>query len=102
MDYKEALKKVQAKKPKQNFMLIEISYDRKLVLPYQEGIAFMASLENAEQLIDSYSKPKGITGIDRDQIKTSLMSYAEFEQVKIAALLNVSIEEVKHLELTAT
>lgn len=102
MDYKEALKKIQAKKPKQNFMLIEISYDRKLVLPYQEGIAFMAALENAEQLIDSYSKPKSIIGIDRDQIKTSIMSYAEYELIKIAALLNVSVEEAKQFELTAT
>lgn len=102
MDYKEALKKVQAKKPRQNFLLIEISYDKKLILPYQEGIAFMAALENAEQFIDTYSKPKAITGLDRDQLKTSIMSYSEYEQVKIAALLNISIEDVKQLESTST
>lgn len=102
MDYKTALKQVQAKKPKQNFMVIEISYDKKLILPYQEGIAFMAALENAEQLLDSYSKPKSIVGIDRDQIRTSILSGTEYEQIKIASLLHVSLEEVKQFELNAT
>ena len=99
MDYAEAVKKVQAKKLKENFLLIEMAYDKKLIMPYKEGVAFISSLANAEQLNDPYSKPKTITGLDREAIKSSVLSYEEYERIKIAALLNISLEEVKQFAL---
>lgn len=99
MDYAEAVKKVQAKKLKENFLLIEMSYDKKLIMPYKEGVAFISSLANAEQLNDPYSKPKTITGLDREAIKSSVLSYEEYERIKIAALLNISLDEVKQFAL---
>ena len=95
MEFKEALKLVQNKKIKDNFLLIELYYDRKVILPYKEGIAFITSLVNAEQYRDSYGKPPIITDLEKDFIKVTTVSALEYEQIKIAALLNVSLEDVR-------
>lgn len=95
MEYAEALKKVQAKKPKENFMVITLGYDNKLVLPHKDGLAFMASLASVEKLSEPYNEPHRITEFDRSAITTHLMSAEEYERFKIAALLNVTPDEVK-------
>lgn len=76
-----------------------MAYDKKLIMPYKEGVAFMSSLANAEQLNDPYSKPKSITGLDREAIKSSVLSYDEYERIKISTLLNITLDEVKQLAL---
>ena len=96
MDYQEALKKIQVKKVKENFLLITFSYDLKLVLPYKDGVAFLNALANAEQLHDPYQKQHNIAELDRSKIAISPMSHEEYERYKIAALLNISVEEVKN------
>ena len=94
--YAEAAKKVSAKKPKENYLVIDLSYDLKVLLPYKDGVAFMASLANAERLCTPYGGPQRITELDRDcGIKSYLMSAEEYERFKIAALLNISPEDVK-------
>ena len=95
MEYLEALKKVQAKKPKENYLVVVLGYDNKLVFPYKDGMAFMSSLTNVEKLSESYSDPHRITEFDRGAITTHLMSADEYERFKIAALLNVTPDEVK-------
>lgn len=94
MDYKEALKKVQARKPKGNFILFEIGYDNKLILPHADGIVFMNTLANAEQFNDPYNAKHSISELKREKIKVSTMSQDEYERYKIAALLNITVEEV--------
>lgn len=101
MDYKEALKRVQTKQAKQNFMVIEMGYDNSIVLPYSDGLTFMAALEKAETLTEGYSKPKAIVGMERGKIKSTLMPHSEYEQIKIAALLNITIAEVQEHGLQA-
>lgn len=95
MDYAEALKKVQSNKTKENFMLINISYSKDLILPYKDGIQLMASLTNAEQLLTPYQQQHRIAGLERDAVTSRVFSHEEYEQYKIAALLNVTIDEVK-------
>ncbi len=101
MDYKEALKKIGEKKHKENFLVIELDYSNKIVLPYKEGIAFMGSLANAENLSDRYGQNKSIGPLGMDSIKTYILSAMEYEQIKIAALLNVTLDEVKQFALEA-
>lgn len=101
MDYAEALKKVQTKKTKENYLVVELSYRNKIILPYKEGVALMSALNNAENLTESYSEPKIISGLDRDAIKASVMSADEYELIKIAALLKVTVEEAKEFGLQA-
>ena len=97
MDYLEAVKKVQAKKPKDNYLVIEISYDSNLILPYKEGIVFLTSLVNAEQLRTPYGEKHRIVPIERTAIKSYIMSAEEYEQYKIAALLDLTMDEVKEI-----
>lgn len=95
MDYAAALKKVQAHKQRENYMMISLSYDKKLILPFKEGLAFMAALNLAEQFDDPYGKAHRIVPLDRSAITTTILSGVEYEQYKIAALMGVSIELVK-------
>lgn len=94
MKYVDALKKVQAKKTRENFMAIKLGYDHTLLLPYKDGVAFMNSLSSAERLIDAYGKPARIQEYNRDAISFTIMSGIDYERHKIAALLNVTLEEV--------
>lgn len=97
-DYLEAVKKITVLKPKENFMVIELYYDNKLVLPYKDGITFLSAMSNAEYLKESYSEPHRISGITRDVFKTTVMSSEDYNRYKIAALLNITIDELKEHE----
>lgn len=99
MDLAEATKKVQAKKPKDNYMIIQGSYGNKLVLPYKDGLAFIAAVGNAEQLEESYQQPCRINPLDTHTFTFRTMSWEEYEDYKIAALLNISVTELKNSRL---
>lgn len=101
MEYLEAVKTVRTTKIKENFMVIELSYSNKIILPYKDGITFLSSLNTAETLKEDYAQPHRIIPFARDMVKTSVMSGEEYEQYKIAALLNISIDEVKEYALKA-
>jgi hypothetical protein len=93
--YETALKEVRADAVHMNYMLIELSYDKEIVLPYKDGQVFVSTLSKAEVLETGYNKPARITPVERSNIKISLMSHTEYEQHKIAALLNISVQQVK-------
>ena len=83
------------KKPRQpNFLLIEISYNTKLVLPYEDGMKVIAALKNAELLEDSYGQRAQIHPIGKDAFRTVPMAYEIYEDIKVATLLNVTVEEL--------
>jgi len=98
MDYSKAKKEVQARKKKENFLVLSVGYDLKFVLPYKEGTLLVEALGAAEQLHGRYGDPKRIGEIDRDQISITPMSVEEYERHKIAALLNVTVDEVQQFE----
>lgn len=100
--YLEAVKKVHAIKPKDNYMVIELYYDNKLILPYKDGLAFMASLVNAEMYETPYDKPHKIGSFNRDAVKNTIMSGEDYIKHKIAALLNVTLDQLKDIELLET
>lgn len=102
MEYSEALKKVSQKTNKENYLLLTLGYDNKILLPHKDGIALMAALANAEQFNDPYNKTHSITELDKDKIKIGTFSHEEYLRYKIAALLNMTIDEVKELGLQAT
>ena len=102
MTYQEALKKIQTSKPKDNFMVIEASYNNKIILPYKDGVVFLTTLNNAESLVESYGDPTRINYFSRDAITSRVMSSQEYEQIKIANLLNISVDDVKAMALEGT
>jgi hypothetical protein len=93
-EYEEALKKVYSKKPKENFLLIEFHYNKSLCLPYEEGLKFLSCLKQAELYLDQYSKPKAIHPFSGDHFKTQILSRKEYEDIKVAALLGVTVDEL--------
>ena len=100
MTDEEALKKVQA--TKENYMTFELSYDKKIILPYKDGIAFLVALSKAEQLKEPYGgEQHRITEFNRDTISARLLSHDEYIRIKIAALLGVKPEEVNPEVLVA-
>lgn len=95
-DLFEAITKVNAK-PKQNLMLIELSYNTKLVLPHDAGVQVMAALKDAELLEDNYGKPSKIWPLGKDNIRTSVLGHQYYEDIKVAQLLGITPEEVNEL-----
>lgn len=93
-EYEEALKKLYGKTPKDNFLVIEIAYDRSILLPYDEGLKFLSCLKQAELYNEPYSKPKSIVTFNTDYFKTKILSRQDYEDIKVAALLGVTVEEL--------
>lgn len=93
-EYEDALKKIYSKTPKENFLAIDFDYGKSIVLPYNEGLQFLSCLKNAELLTDQYSKPKTITSFESSYFKTRILSRKEYEDIKVAALLGVTVDEL--------
>ena len=94
MTPEEALKKVQSEKPKDNFMVVNIGYDSKIVVPYKDGLTIIAALVNAEELKEGYSEKTRITEFDRNTFNAKVLSRAEYERIKMAMLLNVDPKDL--------
>jgi len=98
MDYKTAIKQVNTAKIKDNFMIINLSYDSKLILPYKDGLSFLSSLVNAESFSESYQKPHQIIPFQKSSIDFRIMSSEEYIRYKVAHLLGISVENVLDME----
>ena len=97
-DYQAAVKKLQAIKPKDNYLICNISWDLNLVFPYKTGLTFMEALGQAEKLVEEYNTPPGIQPINRDKIQFRVLSAKEYEQIRIAQLLKVPLDTVREYE----
>lgn len=93
--YDKALKEVRATKPKEMKALIKFDYNNTYVLPFKAAIQFMEAMEHAEHLSGSYGSPHGIQPLIKDHFSMHPFSGEEYEANKIAALLNVSVDEVR-------
>ena len=95
MKYEDAVKKVQTKKSTDNYMIIETSYNTKILLPYKDGITFMSALVNAEEFKDSYGENPRILPVNKSIVSSTLLSREDYELIKIANLLNMSVDQLK-------
>ena len=93
-DYEKALKQIYSKAPKENFLLIEFDYSKSLLLPYDDGLKFLSCLKQAELYTESYKNPKTIGPFSADNFKTKVLSRKEYEDIKVANLLGVTVEEL--------
>lgn len=101
MRYRTVSHHVRTQATQENYLIFEISYDKKLILPFKDGMAFINALQVAEELNDEYNKPPRITSLEKGKIRISTLSRKDYENIKISALLNVSLEEVVRLEQVA-
>jgi hypothetical protein len=102
--YEETLKKVIAdnKANKENFMIVELSYDKKLILPYTDGIQLMTAFQKAELLTEDYGKAPRISGIQNNEVKVSLLSQRFYQFYKISELLKLDKEAHNLMVSSAT
>lgn len=94
-DYDAALKEVKTSKVGENFMLIEFYYNKKVILPYKDGVTVMAALANAEWLHDGYGEKHRIAPIEKEAVKASIFSRQLYEEHKVATLLGVNLDELQ-------
>lgn len=99
MDYKEAVKHVTAMKNKPNMMIVNLSYNQRVILPYADGLALMAALQQAEILSDRYAQQISIKPMSQDSVTCAVISRDDYDQIKIAELLGVSLDAVKEMKL---
>lgn len=99
MDYQQALKQIQAskKEAKPPYLLVSFGYDRNYVFPYKEGLAFLAAMENAEELKETYNKPSNI-GELTSSIQVSPFTQTEYMSYKLSNLLQISLEDARRLQ----
>ena len=95
MKYEDAVKKIQTKKPTDNYMIIETGYDSKILLPYKDGITLMSALVNAEKYQQSYGEGQKIIPMNPDNITSKILSREEYELIKVANLLNMSVDQLR-------
>ena len=103
MNYNEAKKEVQSKKSNAGYLLIALGYSLRMVLPYAQGLEMMKALGSAEKTAEAYGDVTGIEHIPQGTLQITPMSEQEYENVKIAGLLGISIadlEKAKNGELT--
>lgn len=93
-DILEAVKKVN-EKTKSNYMIVELSYNRKLVLTHDAGVALINALKDAEMMVDDYGKEPFIGPLDKDSIRVSSLAHAHYEDIKVARLLNITLQELQ-------
>ena len=97
MDIKEARKLVE-NKPKDNYMLLRMEYDKYLVLPMKDAIPFVNALTNAEQYKERYNEPSRIDPLDRSLLKFEMLSHQEYVNLKIATLLGMDVKDLTTTE----
>ena len=99
MDYPQALKQIQAskKEAKPPYLLVSFGYDRNYVFPYKEGLAFLAAMESAEELKETYNKPSNI-GELTSSIQVSPFTQTEYMSYKLSNLLQISLEDARQLQ----
>ena len=99
MDYQQALKQIQAtkKEAKPPYLLISFGYDRNYVFPYKEGLAFLAAMESAEQLVETYSKPSNI-GELTTSIDIKPFTQSEYMAYKLSNLLQITLQEARDMQ----
>lgn len=90
-----ARKTIENQKQQDNFMVINVSYDNKLILSHKDGIAFLSAVARAEKFKDDWGDSPKVLPLDRNYITSSLLSPEEYHQIKMAQMLNVSLKDLQ-------
>ena len=92
MTYDEALE--QTKEQKDNLILFTLDYTQ-VILPYEDGLKLFECLKNAEALESSYNtEHTKIKNFDGSNVKISVFSYKQYQDIKVAQLMGISYKEL--------
>ena len=96
--YEETLKSIPKTKEEQ-FLMVDITYELKLILPFKKAMEFMASLEEALLYIPSYSKAPTLKPLEKEMTFYA-MSKDQLNDIRVAKLLNITREEAEKMRET--
>ena len=92
MTYDEAVAQAQTNKP--NLILFTLDYAQ-ILLPYEDGLKLFECLKNAEALESSYNtEHTKIKNFDGSNVKISVFSYKQYQDIKVAQLMGISYKEL--------
>lgn len=94
MDYKQALSKDREQPPQviEPRMVLSFSYGKRVVMPYKTALKVLACLEEAET-INEWGKPE-LRSISNSDLTFRMLSAEDYQDYRIAALLDTSMEEI--------
>lgn len=95
LTYQDALQRVRKETREDSYLLISLEYNKKLILPFKQGLKFLESLEEGYVLEDPYSSPSQVKRIDSDSLNFRVMSGAELLDHKASQLLDVPVKDLK-------
>jgi hypothetical protein len=77
------------KKPEGSYMIVQfnVHYDDHLVIPYKEGIALLAAMENARIYNKAYNQESKITDLKENTFKASSIGVQEYGEAILRATL---------------
>lgn len=96
--YEETLKSIPKTKEEQ-FLMVDITYELKLILPFKKAMEFLASLEEALLYIPSYSKAPTLKPLEKEMTFYA-MSKDQINDIRVAKLLNITREEAEKMRET--
>lgn len=76
-----------------SYMTISAGYYFNVILPYKDGVAFMAALEKAESINQYHGKDLKFAD-DRQDVTTNIVFQKDYREAKMLKLLGVQDEEV--------
>ena len=74
------------------YIVIEIDYDNKLIMPVEKGMAFMETWANSLNLKIRYEEPPQLVPVKKE-FKVTFMSEEKLKEVKMAAVIGSSAED---------
>lgn len=83
-----SVSKPKVDKPTPNYMIIEgdFSYNKKILLPYEDGMSFIQALKHAEILNKGYSIESSIREFQTDDLNIRLMGAQEYGEIKLKSI----------------
>lgn len=81
-------------KRKENWIVVRLDNNFKLVLPFKAGQQLIAALEHAEMFADAWGNLTKIRPLSPDSVQTSLMSHQDWTRCKLATLLDMEPNDI--------
>ena len=95
MNYENAVKQVRAAKKPESYLSIRFGYSDRIVVPHKAALVLLDALATAEHYTGHYGKSPCLKQLDSDSLQVEAMSQSQYEDIKVAQLLNISLEDLK-------
>ena len=93
MTFEEALEAVQKLPAADHYLALKVNYYRFLV-PYEDGLQILKAFRHAELWDDWHTVRPRITPLPPAQVEVSLVSKLDYQRMKIAMMMQVSLQEL--------